>query len=166
MRAPSLLAAILASLPLLGQPRGDRSPADACTVTSPRPSAFAVVERRSPKDTLATVTICLVSDTARLHIAGYHGELTFSKASRVIKVDRPAGGTRVENTTVPGRVSFAGVAANGLASGPLLALTVARLASTDDAGLRLTMLDVTDIGGRDVVAQVHVDSMPRPTRLP
>lgn len=142
------------------------APTNACGAPSGAPSAFAVLERRSVSDTLATVTICLVSDTTRLHIAGYHGELALSRNSRVVHVDRPAGGTRIENTTVPGRVSFAGVATNGLVSGPVLTLTVARLAAGDDAQLRLTMLDVTDINGRDVVTQVHVDSLPRTARKP
>jgi hypothetical protein len=106
------------------------------------------------------------SNTAKLRLAGYHGELTLSSTSRIVKVHRPLGGTRIENTTVPGRVSFAGVAAEGLAPGPVLALTVARLSSSDDARLRLTMIDVTDIAGRDVARQVQVDSMPRPARLP
>jgi len=138
----------------------------ACAAASPRASAFAVVERRAPNDTLATVTICLVSDTAKLRLAGYHGELTLGGNGRIVKVHRPSGGTRIENTTVPGRVSFAGVAAEGLASGPVLALTVARLSSNDDARVRLTMIDVTDIAGRDVAKQVQVDSMPRSARAP
>ena len=128
------------------------------------PSAFAVLDRRAPSDSLATLTVCLLSDTARLHVAGYHGELALSRSSKVVRVDRPAGGTRIENTTVPGRVSFAGVAAAGLTPGPVLSLVIAQRRGPDDARIRLTMLDVTDINGRDVVAQVRVDSMPRTAR--
>ena len=161
------LPSIVIVLSLTSAPNAERQAARACGSAPARSaSAFAVVERRAPADTLATVTICLMSDTAMLHIAGYHGELTLSRNSRVVHVDRPSGGTRIENTTVPGRVSFAGVLSSGINSGPVLALTVARLSAGDDARLRLTMLDVTDVGGRDVAAQVRVDSMPRPTRQP
>lgn len=124
-------------------------------------SAYALVARGSKSDTLATITVCLTADSARLRIAGYHGELTMPGASRVVRVDRPVGGTRIENTNMPGRVSFAGVAPNGFAPGPVLVLTVAGPSARDDARIRLTMLDVTDVAGHDVVARVHVDSLPR-----
>jgi hypothetical protein len=108
----------------------------------------------------------MLSDTSRLRIAGYHGEVTLSQSARIVRVERPAGGTRIENTTTRGRVSFAGVASDGLVSGPVLTLTLAHLVSADDGRVRLTMLDVTDLAGRNVGAQVRVDSMPRPTRRP
>jgi hypothetical protein len=129
-------------------------------------SAFVVVDRRTPADTLATITVCLVSDTARFRLAGYHGEVSLSKSARVVHVDRSPGGARIENTSVPGRVSFAGVVSSGLTSGALLALTVARADAADDSRMRLTMLDVTDIDGHDVAARIRVDSMPRSTRKP
>ena len=137
------------------------APAAPCAAATASPSAFVVVERRDKRDTLATVTICLVSDPARLRLAGYHGELQLPRSHKVVKVNRPAGGTRIENATSPGRVSFAGVAAEGLTSGPVLQLTVSRHGSGDDGRIRLAMLDLTDVNGRDVVAQVAVDSMPR-----
>jgi hypothetical protein len=123
--------------------------------------AFAVIERRAPSDTLATVTICLVTDTSRLRLAGYNGEVSLGAAGRVVHVERPPGGTRIENTRVPGHVAFAGVAAVGFPPGPVLSLTVAHLRPADDSSLRLTLLDVTDVDGRDVVSRVRVESAPR-----
>jgi hypothetical protein len=148
-------------LPLAGAAHARRA-AEICGAPARgRTSAFAVLERRAPSDTTATITVCLVSDETALRLAGYHGEITLGRPSRIVSVNRAAGGTRVENTTEPGRVSFAGVVADGLASGPLLSFTVARLAPADAARLRLTMLDVTDVGGRDVTARVRVDSLAR-----
>ncbi len=137
-----------------------------CSVPGQSATAYAVVSRQSKSDSLTTVTVCLTADTARLRIAGYHGELTMPGTARVLHVDRPAGGTRIENASALGRVSFAGVAANGFAPGAVLVLIVARPSARDDARIRLTMLDVTDIAGHDVVAQVRVDSLPRLSGAP
>lgn len=151
-------------VPLLWLVQAAGPPADRCGTPGATPSAFAVVERAAGSDTLATITICLIADASRMKIAGYHGELSFAPSSRVVKVDRPTGGTRIENTTVAGRVSFAGVAAEGLTSGPVLALTLARRSASDDARIRLTMIDVTDMNGRSIGPQIRVDSLPRINR--
>lgn len=129
--------------------------------TASGPAAYVVVDRITGADSLASVTICIVADAAHLRLGGYHGELTLPRSTRVVKVERPSGGTRIENTTVAGRVSFAGVASEGVTSGAILGLTIARRSARDDAQLRLTLIDVTDINGRDVRSQIAVDSMPR-----
>lgn len=155
----AFLLLFIACLPESGRPL---SVGPGCDPTTPRtPSAYAVVANVARSDTLSTITICLASDTARLRIAGYHGELTMGRGLQVVGVDRPPGGTRIENTSAPGRVSFAGVASSGFAPGAVLVLRVAQHGSRADAQIRLTMLDVTDIAGRDVAAMVHVDSLPR-----
>ncbi|HXT16367.1 MAG TPA: hypothetical protein VN706_12095 [Gemmatimonadaceae bacterium] len=127
----------------------------------PAAHAFAVVDRVTATDTLATITICLVSDAPRLRVGGYHGELTLPVSIRVVRVERPSGGTRIENTTVAGRVSFAGVASEGIQSGAVLGLTVARRSASEDARIRLAMIDVTDVAGREVGGQFVTDSLPR-----
>jgi hypothetical protein len=137
---------------------------NACASPAATSAAFAVVEGVVGSDTLATVTICLVTDPARLRVGGYHGELTLPRSARVVKVDRPTGGTRIENTNSAGRVSFAGVASDGMRSGALLGLAIARRTPGDDALIRLTMLAVTDIDGRDVASRVKVDSLPHRPR--
>jgi len=131
-----------------------------------RSSAFAVMDRRNPSDSVVTLTVCIVSDSSRVRIAGYHGELTLSPNARVLRVDRPPGGTRIENAGMRGRVSFAGVAAEGIRSGPVLGLLIAQNHTPDDARVRLILADITDITGRDVASQVQVDSLPRQPRLP
>ena len=128
------------------------------------PAAYVIVDRIA--DTLAVLTICLVADSTRLHVGGYHGELSLPRSTRVVKVERPPGGTRIENTTVAGRVSFAGVAVEGVASGSVLSVTIARRNTADDGLLRLALIDVTDVSGRAVRPQIVVDSMPRLARLP
>ena len=144
-----------------------RTPGSVCgDPVAGRASAFAVMDRRAPSDSVVTVTVCIVADSSRVRIAGYHGELTLSPTARVVRVDRPPGATRIENAGVRGRVSFAGVSADGLRSGPVLGLVIAQHRTPDDARVRLVMADITDIGGRDVVAQVQVDSLPRQSRLP
>lgn len=146
---------------------GWRRPA-AC-VASGVPSAFVVVDRRSDTDTIATVTVCLMSDAGHalhLRVGGYHGELTMQRASQIMRVTRPAGGTRIENTTVAGHLSFAGVAVNGISSGWVLAFDVLGLPPGSDAEIRLSIADVTDIEGRDLTAKVRVDALARVTRTP
>lgn len=169
MRLPSILPLVISLVaaardPSVGSMVGTQSTCAARTRSGA--VAFAVVERRGPTDSIATVTVCLVSNPAQLRVAGYHGEVTFGPSARVVHVVRPAGGSRIENTRVPGRVAFAGVALQGVPSGPLLSFTVAGIRASDDAQLRLTMLDVTDIDGRDVVARIHVDSLPRLAAAP
>ena len=121
------------------------------------PRAFAVVSRAAATDSVVTVTVCLVADTTELHFAGYHGELALPPSHRVMKVERAAGGTRIENATLRGRVAFAGIAPSGFASGPLVTLVVVRHDASADAQLRLSMIDVTDASGREVAAGVQVD---------
>ena len=159
----ALLFALL--LYQLSTPNGWPNPPSSVCATAARETAvaFLVIARRSASDTLATITVCLVTDTNRVHIAGYHGEVSLSSDARVVHVERPPGATRIENTDIRGRVSFAGVAPGGLPQGPLLSFTVARLRPTDDVGLRLTMLDVTDVDGRDAMARIQVDSVFRST---
>lgn len=154
---------VVVALLLLRPPGPDPCPAHRSAAS---PAAFVIVDRAADTDTLAAVTICLVSDTARLRVGGYHGELSLPRSTRVVKVERPPGGTRIENTTVPGRVSFAGVAIEGVAPGSVLSLTIARRNAADDGLLRLTLIDVTDVNGRAVRPQIAVDSVPRLTHLP
>jgi hypothetical protein len=140
--------------------------ADVCGSAASAPSAFVVVSRGSaaqpPRaDTLVSVTVCLLTDARQLRVAGYHGELRLPDAYRVVTVVRPAGGTRIENSAVAGRVAFAGVAAEGLASGPLLTVVVARPRAQTDGAIRLALIDLTDLAGRDVGSRVRVDSAPR-----
>jgi hypothetical protein len=151
----SVFAAVLSATVAANEPAST-----VCGVPAPgSATAFAVIQRRTPADTLVTITVCLVTDTTRLRIAGYHGEVSFGPSGRVLHVDRPPGATRIENTAVRGRVAFAGVAAQGLSPGPLLSFTVSGADFVDDTYLRLTMLDVTDVDGHDVVAKVQVDSV-------
>lgn len=144
---------------------GSSTPAAVCDApVVGRAAAFVVLDRRAATDSVATLTVCLIWDKAHRRLAGYHGELAWKPASRIVRVDRPAGGTRIENTTVAGRASFAGVSSSGLDPGPLLALVIAQRRGPDDASIRLTLLGVTDVDGRDIRSQVNVDSLPRVMR--
>ena len=153
----SVLAAVLSVSGAAGEP----APGICGALVRRTASAFAVIQRNAPTDTLATVTVCLVTDTTRWRIAGYHGQVLFDPSGRVVRVDRPPGATRIENTAVHGQVSFAGVAVQGLPTGALLSFVLANPALGHDPNLHLMMLDVTDVEGRDVVTDVHVDATPR-----
>ncbi|HEY4219502.1 MAG TPA: hypothetical protein VGM67_20340 [Gemmatimonadaceae bacterium] len=155
----AIVSAFAAVFVVAGATR-ERLPA-VCGVPVPgAATAFAIIQRHQPADSLATITVCLVADTTRWRVAGYHGEVAFGASTRVVHVDRPPGATRIENTTVLGHVAFAGVAPQGLPIGPLLSFTVAGTMPAHDADLHLTMLDITDVEGRDVTANVQVDSVP------
>ena len=135
----------------------------ACTApASATPQVYARLTLPAAGDTAVRLTVCFATGTrtGTPPVAGYHGELRLAAGTRVIGVERPGGGMRVENATTPGRVSFAGVVPAGLTAGPLLTLTLLRR-SDDGSANQLVMLDLTDARGQDVTARVSVDTIAR-----
>jgi hypothetical protein len=92
-------------------------------------------------------------------IGSYHGEVHFDTTrARVLRVDKPAGGVRVENTGLPGMVKFAGAEPTGFAPGQILrvALRVHKAGSTP--AVRLKMIELNGTDGASMLPRLIVTS--------
>jgi hypothetical protein len=146
--SPSLLLIFLAGT-------RDTVPADPCAArASARAAAieaFVVVPAMRARDTVVTAQVCVVPRTEaggqRAKIGSYHGELRFdSTKARVVRVEKPAGGVRVENARIAGAVKFAGAEPLGFQPGRLLSvvLRVATPGARPVVGLTMIELNATD----------------------
>lgn len=138
---------------------------DLCAAREPGASIAAVVVTalRQPRDTVVTATVCVVPARAgAATIGSYHGELHFdSTAVRVLRVQKPDGGVRVENTTLEGQVNFAGAAPNGF-PGRALVTVVLRVRSVGaDPRLRLEMKELNATDGTSLMRQLGAVRTPR-----
>jgi hypothetical protein len=152
---------VLASLALLLllQAR-QRAGADACASAKPAasPRALVVVPTVQAKDSLVRATVCVVPATAgAAAIGSYHGELHFdSTAVTVVRVEKAAGGVRVENANLKGQVNFAGEAPAGL-PGRSLVTVVLRVRKAGSApALKLTMKELNSTDGKSLMKQLVV----------
>ena len=115
--------------------------------------AFVAVNPLRQTDTLATVTVCVVARSAAVRIGSYHGELLFdSSAVHVVRVEKPAGGMRVENATQPGRVNFAGAAPEGFAPGALVRVVLRIRPRGNAPALQLTMRELNAVDGKSLLS--------------
>lgn len=93
------------------------------------------------------VAVCVATPAGR-QIGSYHGELTYEPAdARLIRIEKPADGMRVENATIAGRVNFAAAMPSGLASGTLLVLVLKPARPGVQPSVRLCMLELNDTRG-------------------
>jgi hypothetical protein len=152
---------VLTALMLSAAP-SDTLPADPCASGAPGPSPRAYVSMTSPRtrDTVVTATICVFPARASAaKIGSYHGEVLFDTTrARVLRVEKPAGGVRVENAGLPGMVKFAGAEPTGFASGQLLrvALRVHKAGTTP--AVRLKMIELNGTDGASMLKQLVVTS--------
>ena len=160
MLAVALFAAMLVS-------HADSVAPNACPSSSPSSSrkpagieAFVVLapQKVQPRDSLVRATVCIARPSASKRIGSYHGELTFdSTLARVASVVKPAGGMRVENTTLAGRVKFAGADPAGFGEDALLTVVLhvrgANAIRARDT-IRLKMLELNAVDGTDLMKQL------------
>ena len=152
----ALPVATLIALTTLGSV-SDTGPADRCADrrTSPggRLSAVVVLTPVKARDTVATASVCVMRPRASTtRIGSYHGELYFdSTAASVVRVERPADGLRVENTTLAGRVNFAGAAPTGFSSGALVHVLLRMKTPGAVPRLRLRMLELNAVDGSSLM---------------
>jgi hypothetical protein len=137
---------------LAGAP--DTVPADPCdaraSLRAAGIEAFVVVPAMRARDTVVTAQVCVVPGKTggqRAQIGSYHGELRFDSTKvRVLRVEKPAGGVRVENARIAGAVRFAGAEPRGFQPGRLLSvvLRVAKPGARPVVGLTMIELNATD----------------------
>ena len=154
-----VLLATVAAIALTGADSGQVS---GCALRKPGASmmAFVAMPAVKARDTVVTAAVCVVdAKTGSAKVASYHGELYFdSTAARVVRVDKPRDGMRVENTTLAGRVNFAGAAPTGFAPGALLSVVLRVKQAGVAPKLRLKMLELNAVDGSNLLKQLVVAS--------
>jgi hypothetical protein len=141
---------------LLAPPDSARCPAAPAGAAS-APAEAAVVVAAGLRDTVATATVCLAVRAGQPRIGSYHAELSFdSLAARVTRAERAAGGVRVENTTRPGVVAFAGAAPAGFDDGAAITLVLRLRAPGRVPALRLRILELNTAAGADLTGAVRI----------
>ena len=151
---PALL--MLAAMPAMP----DTGPVDPCAALKPGASVEArlVVSPVRARDSLASVAVCVVTPReSKAKIGSYHGELYFdSTAARVLRVEKLGGGLRVENTTLAGRVNFAGASPSGFAARSLLNVVLRVKKPGARPKLELKMLELNAIDGTSLMNRLVI----------
>jgi len=133
-----------------------RPPAKAADV-----EAFVAINPLRQSDTLATVTVCVVARSATVRVGSYHGELLFDSTSvRVVRVEKTAGGMRVENATKSGRVNFAGAAPEGFPPGALVSVVLRVQPRGKAPTLRLAIRELNTVDGKSLLSQLVTTGQP------
>jgi hypothetical protein len=109
---------------------------------------FVVHAPVKARDTVVTAVVCMKQRAPGSKIGSYHGELLFDSLTvRVLRVEKPAGGMRVENTTLKGQVNFAGADPSGFADGMLLRVDLRISRPGRVPVLRLRMRELNSTAG-------------------
>ena len=134
---------------------------DPCAALQPGRTITArlVTSRMVPGDTLI-VTVCVLPmrASAALTIGSYHGELHFDTTARVVRVDKPEGGVRVENATIKGQVNFAGAAPAGFPGRSLVSVVLKLPSRTTKPALRLRIKELNTTDGQKLSQDVVVET--------
>ena len=140
----------------------DSTPAERCAARARSGvEAFVVMAKPAARDTIARATVCVVSAKAP-KFASYHGELSFdSTAARVVSVDKPKDGMRVENARQRGSVRFAGAAPEGFTDPAFVTVTFRIAKPGAPPRVRLRMLELNGVDGASLLKQLVI-SDPRP----
>ena len=151
-----MLVAALLALQVAGT---GRAPVAAACARPPAGTAeveaFVAMNPLRRTDTLATITVCVVARSSKVRIGSYHGELLFdSTVVRVVRVEKPAGGMRVENATQRGRVNFAGAAPEGFPPGALVNVVLRFRPRGKAPAVRLTMRELNAVDGKSLLSQL------------
>jgi len=148
-----------------------RTQADLCASRKPSAAieAFVVLPpvraqgaRVVRGDTVVTAAVCVVPPkSSATKIGSYHGELYFdSTAARVLRVEKLGGGLRVENTTLAGRVNFAGASPSGFAARSLLNVVLRVKKPGARPKLELKMLELNAIDGTSLMNRLVIAPTP------
>lgn len=125
----------------------DSTPAEQCAARARSGvEAFVVMTKPAARDTLVRATVCVVG-AAPARVGSYHGELSFdSTSARVVSVEKPNDGMRVDNAKRAGSVRFAGAAPQGFTDPAFVtvAFRLSRPGFAPRVRLRMVELNSTD----------------------
>lgn len=148
----TLLALALLQAQQTPDPCGDRrvkSGAETYVVSTPSQTSAAA----AAGDTILTAVVCL-RHAPGVKVGSYHGELLFDASSaRVLGVERPRGGMRVENAKEGGRVRFAGAEASGFSDGMLLRVRMRMTRAGMVPPIALQMKELNSISGTSLITR-------------
>jgi hypothetical protein len=150
----SVLLAALGQLAALGRVAAPAT----CSVADAPAGTFAVSMATARHDSTIRLSVCLATPAGR-RVGSYHGEVRFPATMRVLAVESPRDGLRVDNALVPGKVSFAGAVPNGVGSDALLTVVLVAPASVSLPAARLHIAELNDTAGADVLGTTRVDSL-------
>jgi hypothetical protein len=139
------------------------SASDPCAELQPGRTITArlVTSRTTHGDTVvATVCVVPMRGSAALKIGSYHGELHFDSTATVVRVDKPEGGVRVENTTIRGQVNFAGAAPAGFPGRSLVTVVLKVRKPVAKPMLRLQIKELNTTDGQKLSQDVVVEGTP------
>jgi hypothetical protein len=141
-------------------------PAPVCSVpgraATKGASLFVEAVRPAANDTTVSARLCLVPP--KNGVGSYHATLTFdSTAMRAVRVD-VNGGMQAKNMSVPGAIKLAGAASNGFARGPLATIVFRTLKGNALARIRLTLVELTTLGGADLLGGAKIAGYPSADR--
>jgi hypothetical protein len=137
------------------------SPSEPCVSKGPKSAVEAFVELSAPRprDTVVTAVVCLSVRANAKKVGSYHGELYFdSTAARVIRVESPADGMRVDNAGKAGQVNFAGAAPGGFAAGSLLRVQLRVKPAGRRPTVRLRILELNSTDGDSLLKGLVISS--------
>lgn len=136
----------------------DTTPPASCAArkAGSAPEAFIAIAPGHARDTTVTASVCITLPTASAaKIGSYHGELHFDSALvSAVRVQKPAGGLRVENATIPGRVNFAGAAPTGFPTGAVVNVVLRLRKPGARPTVHLEMLELNATDGADLMKQL------------
>lgn len=118
-----------------------------CPSTAASGAVAGAFTRASTSDSLVRVAVCITVPSGR-RVGSYHGEVTFAPAdARLVRIEKPDDGMRVENATVAGRVNFAAATPSGIDSGVLLVVVLKAARAGTTPKVKLCMLELNDTRG-------------------
>jgi hypothetical protein len=158
VNVPGLLAVMLLAFDGAAHASGAAS-ADCERRPTATVEAWIAMAAPRPADTLVTAQVCIATRSAATKVGSYTGELRYDSTSvQVLKVERGAGGMRVENATRRGEVKFAGAAPNGFPEGAVMTLSLRVTRRGMKPALRLRFVELNAANGTSLLPQLVVHS--------
>ena len=135
-----------------------------CELPGGQARAVAFIElpdRVESRDTVVEARICLRMRDPKVRIGSYHGVVTWdSTKAKLVEVEKGRMGMRLENTTKPGVVDFAGAFPAGFDDRAALTLKLSLTKSGKLPPLTLHMYELNELGGTILTSLLQVTGYP------
>lgn len=169
-RAPLIVAALMiaAVAPAQTVVGSARAPVGSCATTTTGPSAFIELAAPvGPRDTLATVRVCLVTGTPSDPAASFHGEIQWDSARATAEtIARPRVGMVIENATKRGTIVFAGASPSGFSEALALTVTLRLARAGSMPPVSLVLRELNTVAAKSLAALATVSGWPKTAAAP
>ena len=159
-----IVAGLVAAM--LFQEPGEKEGIDPTGCEMPGGSARAVAfielpDRVASRDSVVDARICLRMRDPRVRIGSYHGIVTWdSTKAKLMEVEKGRMGMRLENTTRPGVVDFAGAFPAGFDDRAALTLKLSLTRAGKLPPLTLHMFELNEVSGTILTSTLQVTGYP------